>query len=167
MKVMVFLHGTCIMHRNGLGRTRQQRVRQVTTADASVRDFASYVPIGDVVRKLQGWHAQGADIMYLSSHRVAADVEKDRRVLQQYAFPAGPIHFRQDGEDYADVAARLLPDVLIEDDCESIGGTKEMAYPHISPGVQATIRSIVVPEFGGLEHLPDHIDDLLHEPRRD
>lgn len=29
MKIMVFLHGTIIMHRGAVGRTRDERVRQV------------------------------------------------------------------------------------------------------------------------------------------
>lgn len=54
-----------------------------------------------------------------------------------------------------------MPDVLIEDDCESIGGEKEMVYPHIKPELRTKIKSIVVEEFEGIDHLPDEIDLLL------
>lgn len=155
MKIMVFLHGTAIMHRGGLGKSRDERVLQVLSAEQSVHDFASYAPVGEAARKLQGWRAQGAEILYLSSHRDAGNVEKDRSVLQQHGFPEGPIYYRQNGESYADVAARLLPDVLIEDDCESIGGEPEMTYPQLPPQLQTQIRSIVVKEFEGIDHLPD------------
>jgi hypothetical protein len=65
VKIMVFLHGTAIMHRNAVGRTREERVGQVQSGEASVRDFASYVPVGHAVSKLQAWKAQGAEIIYL------------------------------------------------------------------------------------------------------
>jgi hypothetical protein len=49
---------------------------------------------------------------------------------------------------------------LIEDDCESIGGTRAMTYPHLSLELQATIRSIVEREFEGIDHLPEKLTDL-------
>lgn len=163
MKIMVFLHGTAIMHRNALGRTREERVKQVLDGDKSVHDFASYVPVGNAVRKLQVWEEQGAEIVYLSSHKKAEDVEKDKVVLRNYGFPDGEVFFRQSGEQYSDVAERVLPDVLIEDDCESIGGEKEMTYPHIRPEIKAKIKSIVVKEFGGIDHLPDDVSVLVND----
>lgn len=162
MKILVFLHGTLIMHRNALGRTRQERVRQVLEGDESLRDFAAYLPVGEAVRKLQGWKEQGAEIVYLSSHRQVEEVEVDKAVLRNYGFPDGQIFFRQGGEGYSQVAERLVPDILVEDDCESIGGEKEMTYPQIKPELQARIKAIVVKEFGGIDHLPDDISALLH-----
>lgn len=161
MKVMVFLHGTAIMHQNAVGKSREERVRQSSEGkDESLRDYASYVPVGGVVGKLQGWREQGTEIVYLSSHRKAEDVEKDRLILRRFSFPDGQILFRQAGETYAVVAERAMPDVLIEDDCESIGGETEMTYPHIPQGAKAKIRSIVVKEFGGMDHLPDDVNAL-------
>jgi hypothetical protein len=161
MKIMVFLHGTAIMHRNALGRTRQERVRQVMDGDESVHDFASYIPVGNAVQKLQAWSAQGADLVYLSSHQSPDDVEKDKAVLQTYGFPEGPIFYRHAGETYAYTAESDLPDVLIEDDCESIGGEKQMTYPHIRPQLKAKVKSVAVKEFGGIDHLPDDISELM------
>lgn len=60
-----------------------------------------------------------------------------------------------------DVAERVLPDILIEDDCESIGGEKEMTYPHIKPELKTRIKSIVIKEFCGLDHLPDEVSALF------
>ena len=127
------------------------------TGEPSVRDFASYVPVGNAVSKLRRWSEQAAEICYLSSHKNPVYVEQDRAVLQAYHFPIGPIFFRQPGERYQVIAERVLPDVLIEDDCESIGGIREMTYPHLKPEVQAKIVSIVVHEFEGVDHLPDDI----------
>jgi hypothetical protein len=151
------------MHRSAMGLSREERVRQVLEGkDESLRDFASYVPVGGVVRKLQTWQAQGAEIVYLSSHRKAEDVEKDRLVLRKYGFPGDQILYRQSGETYAAVAERTMPDVLIEDDCESIGGEAEMTYPHIRQDFKARIKSIVIREFSGIDHLPDDVRALTN-----
>lgn len=162
MKIMVFLHGTAIMHENALGRTREERVKQVLDGDESLYDFASYVPVGNVVRKLQAWKQQGAEIVYLSSHKKVEDVEKDEVVLRNYGFPDGRVFFRHSGERYNDVAESVLPDILIEDNCESIGGQEEMTYPHIKPELKAKIKPIVIKEFGGIDHLPDDISALVN-----
>jgi len=162
MKIMVFLHGTAIMHKNAEGRTREERVMQVLDRrDGSLCDFASYVPAGNAARKLQTWRQQGAEIVYLSSHKRAEDVEIDKVVLRNHNFPDGQVFFRHRGEQYNDIAERVLPDILIEDDCESIGEENEMTYPHIKQELRARIKSIVVKEFGGIDHLPDDLTVLM------
>jgi hypothetical protein len=161
MKILVFLHGTTIMHRGGVGHKRHAIVRQVIEGEETVRDFASYVPIGNAVEKLETWEKRGAKILYLSSHRSPADVEKDKIVLRQHGFPHGEVFFRQEGEEYEDVADRIKPDILVEDDCESIGGEREMTYPHMRPESRAGIKSITVREFGGIDHLPGDPGKLL------
>jgi hypothetical protein len=161
MRLMVFLHGTSIMHRGAIGLTREERVRQIRQADdESIRDFASYVPIGKIVEKLKNWKAQGAEILYLSSNRDPTDVEKDRRVLAEHDFPPGPVLFRNRNETYASVVEKASPDILIEDDCESIGGQVEMTYPNMSAAGKKGVKSIVVREFGGIDHLPDDLNAL-------
>ena len=109
MKVAVFLHGTTIMHRSAVGRTREERVQQVQQGEASVRDFASYVPIGNAANKLHAWRMQGANLIYLSSHKRPEHVELDQIVLTTYDFPAGQVVFRSPGESYQDMAERGLP----------------------------------------------------------
>lgn len=160
MKIMVFLHGTALMHKNAVGRTREERVKQVLDGDESLYDFAAYVPVDNAARKLQVWREQGVEIVYLSSHRKVEDVEQDRAVLRYHGFPDGQVFYRRSGEQYNDVAETVLPDILIEDDCESIGGEKEMTYPHIKPKLKAGMKSVVVREFGGIDHLPDDISVL-------
>jgi hypothetical protein len=44
VRVLVFLHGTAIMHASAAGRPRAERVRQSSQRGPSVTDFASYVP---------------------------------------------------------------------------------------------------------------------------
>ncbi len=160
MKILIFLHGTTLMHRNAVGRSRAQRVKQVMDGDKSLPDFASYVPVDNAVQKLLAWTQRGAEIAYLSSQQGAAEVEQDERVLRNYGFPAGQVFFRSGHEAYADVLQRVVPDLLIEDDCESIGGERAMITPHLPPELKATVKSIVVPEFGGIDHLPDDLSEL-------
>ncbi len=157
MKLLVFLHGTLIMHSEAIGVSRSERVRQVRRHDPNVHDYAAYVPVGNAVQKLRSWQKQGADILYLSSHQDTKDVAKDEVVLKRYGFPPGPVYYRQNGESYAVIAQRLVPDVLIEDDCESIGGEQEMTITHLKPEIKRRVVSIVVKEFGGIDGLPDNL----------
>lgn len=136
-------------------------MQQVRDDDESVRDFASYVPIGDAPRKIGSWNHFGAQVCYLSSHTDAADVEKDRFVLERFGFPTAPILFRQGGATYETIVAGLDSEVLVEDDCESIGGEKHMVYPNLSQDRKRRIVSIVVKEFAGIDHLPDDPSQLL------
>jgi len=160
MKVAVFLHGTTIMHRSALGRPREERVQQVQQGETSVLDYASYVPVGNAATKLRTWSKQGTEIVYLSSHRRPEHVEQDRAVQNASHIPNGQVVFRGPGETYQDVAENVLPDILIEDDCESIGGQHEMISPHLRSELQARITSIVVKEFEGIDHLPDDLAAL-------
>ena len=161
MRLLVFLHGTTLMHPGAAGRSRAERVSHVRDGtDPTVHDFAAYVPVGDAVAKLRHWQERGVEIAYLSSHRDPEGVANDGRVLRRHGFPPGEILARTAGESYGEVAARALPDVLVEDDCESIGGLGEVTYPQIPARLRARIRSIVVPEFGGIGHLPDSLDEL-------
>ena len=67
-------------------------------------------------------------------------------------------------DDYYNSVNREIPlvldDILIEDDCESIGGEKEMTHPHINSELQDKIHLIVIKEFEGIGHLPDDIRQL-------
>jgi hypothetical protein len=155
MRVLVFLQGTVIMHRAAVGRTREERVAQSREGDdPTLSDYADYLPIGNAVLKLRLWEEQGAEIQYLSSHRDPDDLAADVSVLERYGFPHGRVVAREPGESYGDVVGRVLPDILVEDDCESIGGAAQQTYPQIAAELRQRITSIVVPEFGGIDDLP-------------
>ena len=157
---MVFLHGTAIMHKSGIGKTPAERIKQVEINDPAVNHYETYVPIGKANEKIKKWQEQAAEIVYLSSHRDIASVEKDKLVLDKYNFPSGEVYYRNLLQSYAKVAEKVMPDILIEDDCESIGGEVQMTYPHIQPDKKKQIKSLVVKEFQGLDHLPDDINNL-------
>lgn len=173
MKILVFLQGTLIMHKSAVGKTREEIIGQVKAQGESVRDFGSYVPIGNAVEKLNNWAKHGAEIFYLSAltedkkargdEIVGKDgLKVDQEILGRYGFPKGKIYHRQKGESYAQIAEKIMPDVLIEDDCESIGGAKEMTITFIKPEIKRQIKSIAVKEFGGIDHLPDDLAELLN-----
>jgi hypothetical protein len=161
LKILVFLHGTVVMHKNAFGKSREEIVLQVTTDDPSLYDFVSYIPIGNAKDKLQTWVKQGAEILYLSSNQSPDHIEKDRVALVRNDFPRGIILYREVGMDYKEIVEKVLPDILIEDDCESIGGMTQMVYPKVSDQVKDNMKSITVREFGGIDHLPDVLDKLI------
>jgi len=163
---MVFLHGTSIMHASAIGRQRTARVEQVVAKDPAVLDYASYVPTEGAVAKVMAWQQRGAEICYLSSHRSAASAAIDKSVLAAHGFPAGDLYYRAHGEGYADVVRRWSADVLVEDDCESIGGRARTAGSEIARFAGQAVACVVVPEFGGLMHLPDDPAELLREQAR-
>lgn len=180
---MIFTEGTALMFQAGKNLSRQERVKlsqaagiqqeesnlsfesasQLTPAEpGSVYDFSSYLPAGKTVAKLNAWKKQGAEICYLTSRRIKPEIEIIKGILKTYNFPDSQnLFFRLQGEEYKDVAAKIMPDILIEDDCESIGGEVEMTYPHIREDLKSKIKSIVVKEFQGIDHLPDSIQELV------
>lgn len=159
-RILVFLHGTSLMHRNALGLSREEVIKQIIDdVDESISDFASYIPIGNVVRKLIKWQSQGAEILYLSSHLYLENVKKDQLVLKKYNFPKGPIFYRKE-KNWNLPIEEAKPDILIEDDCESIGGEYQMAYPNLTLELKSKIISIVIKEFSGIDYLPDDVNEL-------
>ena len=159
MKLLVFTEGTLLIHKAWAGLSREEMVqRNKATLDAN--DFAASVPVGNAVTKLQTWQRQGAEISYLTSRTKPNEIDEVRASLTRFGFPEGQLWFRQPGEGYKDVAEKVRPDVLIEDDCESIGGEIEMTYPHLRTDFKTRLGSIVVKEFGGIDHLPDSLSDL-------
>jgi hypothetical protein len=161
MKVGVFLHGTAIMHAAAAGVPRPQRVEQVRRGEPSVSDFASYIATPGTADKLMAWRRRGVVIVYLSSHRRAEDLRADESVIRRAGLPHGPVHARGDGEDYGAVAARLGLDVLVEDDCESIGGIGQTCAAQLDPDDRRRVQCVLLPEFGGLGDLPDDPHMLL------
>ncbi|MBD3155201.1 MAG: hypothetical protein GF368_00915 [Candidatus Aenigmarchaeota archaeon] len=160
MKIMIFTEGTLIMHSSARDHSREEIVEQVKKWEKSVRDYKNYIPIGNCVEKLKKWTKQGTEIVYLTSRRKRKEIEMVQGVLDRYKFPKGKLLHRKRFEKYSNVAERELPDILIEDDCESIGGEKEMTITFVRPEIKRKIKSIPIKEFGGIDHLPDDASKL-------
>lgn len=141
------------MHKGAAGHSREEIVRQIIDGEKSIYDYESYIPIGNASTKLYEISHKGGEIIYLSSRRKENEINTIRNVLKKYDFPIGKLEYRKDDESYADVAERIMPDILIEDDCESIGGKPEMTYPNISANKKQKIKSIVVKEFSGIDNI--------------
>ena len=176
-KILVFTEGTILTNKKWIGLPREEVVKQVKkwstlskeeleklkrNGDApSPRYFAASVPIGNSVKKIEAWKRQNATIVYLTSRRKPNEVKIIRDVLKKHRFPKGRLLFRKEGEDYKDVAEKIMPNVIVEDDCESIGGETEMTYPSLRPELKSRVKSVVVKEFGGIDHLPDNLAELM------
>jgi hypothetical protein len=160
MKILIFTEGTILMHKGALGLTRDEIMKQLQNHFPGIHDFASYIPIGNSVRKLNNWANDGAEIIYLTSRKKPAEVETIRNILNRHGFPQGRLLFRQGKQTYKDIAEAVLPDVLVEDDCESIGGAAQMTITNVEPTIKRRIKSVVVREFGGIDRLPDDITNL-------
>ena len=159
MRIMVFTEGTILTHSIWSGIPREEVVRRIREGERP--GSTGTIPIGGAARKIRAWNNAGAEIVYLTSRRSLEEVGQVKQALRHYDFPSGELFSRMESEDYADVAERARPDVIIEDDCESIGGESEMTYPGIQPETKARIVSIVVKEFGGIDHLSDRLSDLV------
>jgi len=158
MKILVFTEGTLIMHSGAKGLSGEDIVKQVLEGkEPSIREYGTYIPVGNGAKKLHLWKSQGAKIVYLTSRTKPAEIGRIRSVLKKHNFPKGQLLFRVEGEEYKDVAERAMPDIIVEDNCESIGGESEMTYTHIEPELKKRIKSIAVKEFGGIDNLPDDI----------
>ncbi len=129
-------------------------------AEGTIIDDHNWTVVGNAVRKVRAWHMHGAEIVYLSSKRRAQDLAKVERVIEEWGLPEGVVYSRLSGEHYGEVAERVMPDIIVEDNCRSIGGEAEMTYPKLRADLKTRIKSIVVEEWGGIDHLPDSLKEL-------
>jgi len=101
-----------------------------------------------------------AQILYLTSRVKPLEIEAIRSVLHKLGFPDGGLFHRRTNEEYSDAAERANPDMILEDDCESIGGAIETRYNHLKPEFKRKITSVTVKEFGGIDGLPEDLKSL-------
>lgn len=120
-----------------------------------------YAPIGQAVGKIKAWCQQGARVAYLTSRKKPADVAAIREILRRNQFPGVFLFYREGKERYADIAEQVKPDVLLEDDCRSIGGRWQMSITYVREDVKQNIHSVVIREFAGIDYLPDDLWGLL------
>ena len=122
--------------------------------------FASYIPCRNCVEKIKEWQLQGAEIVYFTSRKSPNMVSLIAELLKKYGFPGTKLYYRESRQHYHDIVEQVMPDVLIEDDCKSIGGSWQMCITYVKPELKSKIKSIVVKEYRGIGHLPDHIAEL-------
>ena len=143
--IMIFTEGTVLGPKNILG----------------LYFHANYIPIGNCREKIRSWAEQGAEIVYITSRKTGKQVNEIHFLLAKYDFPGTRLYYREKNQKYKDIVEEVMPDILIEDDCWSIGGKWQMCITHVKPGLKERIESIVVKEFKGIDHLPDLLPALL------
>ena len=109
-----------------------------------------YRPIGNAVEIVNALYDKGYEI-YLCSyvHKVRYCFVKS--VIDFYGMKYTEILCRNKKEQYSDLVEQVKPDVLIEDDCKSIGGIKECCITNVKEEIKKNIQSIIVPEFSGID----------------
>lgn len=119
----------------------------------SLYNHNDYVPIGKAVELIRGWQAQGAEIVYCTS-RKNRQAQEIACLLQQFGFVGTRLYYRDKKQKYKDIVESVMPDILIEDDCRSIGGSWQMCITNVEPRKKEHIESVAVKEFKGIDHLP-------------
>lgn len=109
-----------------------------------------YEPIGNAVKTVNSMYEKGHEI-YLCSYVRKARYNFIKEIVDFYGMNYTGILCRKKGETYSEIVERLKPDILIEDDCRSIGGLKECCITHVKEEIKQNIQSIIVPEFSGID----------------
>lgn len=143
MKIMIFAEGTILKPKSLLSRYNHR----------------TYIPIGNAVSLIETWYQQNAEILYCTS-RKAKQAEEIAQLLKRYRFAGSKLYFREKKQKYKDIIEGVRPDILIEDDCRSIGGSWQMCITHVAPKIKDSIKSIIVKEFKGLDHLSSSVQNL-------
>ncbi len=144
------------------GAPSQKHMRILVFTEGTILNSSrGWVLIGNAANKLRTWQERGATISYLSSKRDRESLDRVRKALKDGGAPDGELFFRQGSEHYGQAAERSHPDVIVEDDCKSIGGAVEMTYPKLSPESRTRTSSVVVAEGGGIDHLPNDPAELI------
>ncbi len=143
--IMLFTEGTVIMH----------------TSLIHLYDYTTYKPIENCVGLIKKWDEQGAEIVYCTSRR-EKQVSIIAEVLRKNGFCGTKLYYRNKGQTYSEIVEQVKPDILIEDDCKSVGGKSQMCISHVSDEIRRQIHSIAVAEFKGIGHLPFHVTELQY-----
>lgn len=116
-----------------------------------------YAPIGEAKQIINGLYDKGNEI-YLCSYVRKKRYLFIKRVMDFHGIKYTQILCRGKREGYADLVERIRPDILIEDDCKSIGGEKNWCITCVNKALKEHIESIIVEEFAGI----DGIDKLVN-----
>jgi len=143
LTIMVFIEGTILKPKSWL----------------SLYNHNAYLPIGNAVKIIESWQEQGASIVYCTS-RKNNKADDMAALLKRCGFTGAFVAAREPKESYKNIVETVQPDILIEDDCRSIGGAWQMCITKVKPEIRKNIVSIIVPEFKGIDNLPTDIGRL-------
>jgi len=125
----------------------------------SLYNHNTYIPIGNCVNLIRQWESQGAEIVYCTS-RKKHQAQEVAKLIKQLGFIGTRLYYREKKQKYKDIVESVKPDILIEDDCKSIGGAWQMCITGVQDNLKMRIKSIVVKEFKGIDYLPVNILEL-------
>lgn len=111
-----------------------------------------YEPIGNAVEIVNMLYSKGYEI-FLCSYVRKSRYNFIKSVVDFYGMKYTEILCRDKNEQYSEIVERIKPDVLIEDDCKSIGGLKECCITNVKEEIKTNIKSIIVPEFAGIDNV--------------
>lgn len=137
-KIMIFTEGTILKpkHNNILSRIC----------------VTKYIPIGNAIETIKLWQEEGYEIIYLTSLK-GRKAMKMAQHLDELGFVGSMVGYRQKYQDYATLIKEEMPDILIEDDCQSIGGKENMCYEQLPENIRHNLKHIVVEEFKGIDQV--------------
>lgn len=115
-----------------------------------------YRPIGKAVDIINSLYKQGNEI-YLCTYVKKNRIKFIESILKYNNIEYTKLIYRDKKENYCDLVEKIRPDVLIEDDCKSIGGEKEMCITNVKEEIKKNIKSIVVEEFKGIDKFENKI----------
>ena len=137
-KIMIFVEGTILKpkYNNILSRI----------------SMTTYIPINNAIETLKKWQEEGYEVIYLTSLK-GRRAMKMAQHLDELVFTGSMVGYRQKNQDYATLIKEELPDILIEDNCLSVGGEQNMCYNLLNDELKKEIKHIVVEEFKGIDDI--------------
>jgi hypothetical protein len=111
-----------------------------------------YEPLGKSIKIINDLFNRGNEI-YLCSYVRKNRYHFIKSIMDYYKVNYTEILCRAKGEQYSDLVERICPDILIEDDCSSIGGEKEWCITNVKEDIRKNIKSIIVKEFKGIDSI--------------
>lgn len=136
MKIMIFIEGTTFCTKSLLFLFSKK----------------GYVPIGNAVKIINDLYNKGNEI-YLCSYVRKNRYKFIKSVADYYKINYTEILCRDKKERYSDLVEKVMPDILIEDDCKSIGGEKQCCITNVKENIKRNIKSIIVEEFKGIDNI--------------
>lgn len=115
-----------------------------------------YEPLGKSIKIINDLFNKGNGI-YLCSYVRKKRYHFIKSIMDYYKVNYTEILCRDKGEQYSDLVERICPDILIEDDCASIGGEKEWCITNVREDIKKRIKSIIVKEFEGIDSTENKI----------
>ena len=137
-KIMIFVEGTILKpkYNNILSRI----------------SMTTYIPINNAIETLKKGKEEGYEVIYLTSLK-GRRAMKMAQHLDELGFTGSMVGYRQKNQDYATLIKEELPDILIEDNCLSVGGEQNMCYNLLNDELKKEIKHIVVEEFKGIDDI--------------